>query len=200
MRLRRQLGRDRGVVNSRMLSVVEAFHKMGLFTHEVLVSASCGPWLERRVVFTISPWAGTRGSALIGWPRVDTRRVPAMLRCRRRGGPQLPHQDSRCCPGEFTTTSLFGRKPPTKFDISVPVPPKLALEWCPLPWRTARESFVVARHATASNILSSLFFRLRCFVGPPSRCEKRGAFPKTQSRRPAVRKSGSREHFLPGLC
>ena len=72
VRLRRQLGRDGGVVNSRMLSVVEAFHKMGLFTHEVLVSASCGPWLERRVVFTISPWAGSRGSALIGWPRVDT--------------------------------------------------------------------------------------------------------------------------------
>ena len=110
-----------------------------------------------------------------------------MLHCRRRGGPQLPHQDSRCCPGEFTTTSLFGRKPPTKFDISVPVPPKLALEWYPLPWRTARESFVVARRATASNILSSLFFRLTCFVGPPSLCEKRGALLETQSRRLAVR-------------
>ena len=112
-----------------------------------------------------------------------------MLRCRRWGGPQLPHQDSRCYPGEFTTTSLFDRKPPTKFDISVPVPPKLALEWYPLPWKTARESFVVARWATASNVRSSVFFRLICCVGPPSRCEKRGALLETQSRRPAVRKA-----------
>ena len=101
-RLWRQLGRDGGGVNvCKMLSEVEAFHKIGLFTHEVLVSASCGPWLERRVVFPISPWAGTRSSAHVGWPRVgDTRRLPAMLHCRRRGGPQLPHQDSRCCLGD----------------------------------------------------------------------------------------------------